>query len=264
MRASRFLPALALAAMLAATVGCGAAPVPVSDKVQQAYDSGKALAAPATSKPRTSVADSIAKLASGAEWTLTVLGDSTGNEPGEWVYLLGEYIGGKYQRPVTVYNWDDKASKYDAGTLITQGPGAPVKIWNGSAPGKNADYSLQHLADLAPSPADLVVINHGHNYQTPATAVQGIKTLILAASRTSENAAFVVTVQNPWKVPTESSTGVQDAIKKEFTGPANGLIDVMAAFKENADPASLIKDDIHPNALGETLWAETAKKALGL
>lgn len=55
--------------------------------------------------------------------SITVLGDSTGNETTEWVYLLTNWLATKYPAYGIRYRlWDDATQEYSAASLIRTGP----------------------------------------------------------------------------------------------------------------------------------------------
>jgi hypothetical protein len=57
---------------------------------------------------------------------LQVLGDSTGNEPTEWVYLLAQWLGTQYPRYAVRHRlWNDSTQTYDAPTVVSAGTDIP-------------------------------------------------------------------------------------------------------------------------------------------
>ena len=229
------------------------APPPVPDSIARYTPAPQPTVEPA---PTVSQAADLLEANPDKEWTLAVLGDSTGNEAGEWVDLVARDLGARYDRPVIMHFWDDKALAYQAPQQVVSGSHAAINVWDGSAPGRSADYSREKLNDLLPVKADLLIINHGHNHQTPSAAVASIRSLIFTAGLRHGPTATAVTIQNPWQQPTASSNGVQDAIRKSFTGSEFPVIDVMGAFKSAPNVAALMKDNIHPNPAGSRVWAD--------
>lgn len=197
-------------------------------------------------------------LRSDQPYVISILGDSTGNDSNEWVHLVMQRVATTYNRPVVVHNWVTDANKYRDFTTY-EGTGAPVEVWNGSAAGKEPKYSLQHYSQLAPTSANLTIINHSHNYP-PGTA-RGVQNLVDAAyGNCQPDGGVVVILQNP---RLDSFAGEQqqavDQLRQAYSKPSKGvaLIDVNGAFKRG-DTATLLRPDgYHPNDAGERLWANT-------
>jgi len=201
-------------------------------------------------------------------WTLGVLGDSTGNGTDEWVYLTAEAMSVKYHRPVTIHNWNIDNNTYADATVVGEGAGKPIVIWNGSASGKNMEYSYQHRAVMIPEQPDLVIVNHGHNLGTAQEARVGSYKLVDWVTNAWEKSpAVAVTLQNPRtdKVADKHAAVVQ-SLRDQWTGAPVALIDAWKAFKDaTPNTASLLRDDsFHPNPAGEVVWAEAVKRALGV
>ena len=77
----------------------------------------------ATQKSRDMGQALVAKLVTGiGDMTLQVIGDSTGNDTAEWVYLLAQAIGAQYPALAIDYTlWSDVSSSYPAPTVIQAG-----------------------------------------------------------------------------------------------------------------------------------------------
>jgi hypothetical protein len=68
---------------------------------------------------------------------ITVLGDSTGNETTEWVYLLAQRIGQKYPNHAVCWSlWDDVNERYGARTFIKAPPISQRSIRFGGTTGR--------------------------------------------------------------------------------------------------------------------------------
>lgn len=203
---------------------------------------------------------------SSAAFTLTVLGDSTGNDGDEWVANLAREFADENGRPVSYNAWDATAGRYSAPLTFGQGDAAPVTIWNGSAAGRGPDYSLANLPALAPSPSDVLVVNHGHNFVTSQQGAADEASLITAtATQWQTTPAVAVTLQNPRLTDAARQDANLAAVRELVTGSSHTVVDVTSAFRAQPDLASLLQaDGTHPNAAGQALWLESVRSALGL
>ncbi|MCD2115116.1 hypothetical protein LQ384_29040 [Rhodococcus rhodochrous] len=77
--------------------------------------------------------------------SVLVIGDSTGFADYQWVTRFANRIGLAYDRPVNVARWNEGTIAYDPPIAVAQGRGAPVTVWNASAPGESPRYSQTHL-----------------------------------------------------------------------------------------------------------------------
>lgn len=201
------------------------------------------------------------------QWTLAVLGDSTGDESDEWVHILTKRLAEETGRPAVIHDWSIDDERYDDTTEI-RGKGEPIVVWNGSAHGQTAVYSLRHRSDMVPERPDMVIISHGHNHQDSAAAVDEIGNLARWARTTwQEPPALAVTFQNPRLDNFENrQNATVGNLRKAWANKQNAAtIDVFAAYRDTGDPAGLLDSDrLHPNDDGEQLWADTAWEALSL
>jgi len=201
--------------------------------------------------------------------TITILGDSTGNEQGEWVYLVAKKVQADYRRPVTVHDWSIEANAYvGENTFGVASTAAPVEIWNGSASGKDASYTIANYQALAPAPSDLVFINHGHNHTNPQSTVAGVRELVrLSRAGTQPPPAIGVVLQNP-RVDgsAENQAAKIDTIRQTFDEWSGvEVVDVYTAFEERGDVRPLLRPDgFHPSDEGSLVWAAVTEQALGL
>jgi hypothetical protein len=203
-------------------------------------------------------------LESDRPYVISVLGDSTGNELGEWVDLIARRISAAYRRSVTVHDWNDDTSSY--GAPRTYGEGAPVTVWNASARGKGPEYSRQWYREMAPDPVNLTIVNHSHN--SLERSVPGISELVrIAYANTEPGGGVAVVLQNP-RTDQFAARGqvTTDDLRRIYSDPNKGVvvIDVNAAFR-GRDLAQLLKPDgLHPTESGSQLWADTVASALQL
>lgn len=200
-------------------------------------------------------------------YTISVVGDSTGNYVDEWVHILSRRIAETYGRTVAVRDWDVERNAYPTEQEHLYGTGVPVTVWNASSPGKSAEYSLQNYRKMMPTPTDLTIISHGHN--NPDGAAKGVVKLVdLAYRNTVPGGGVLVVLQNP---RTDSFAAprakVVDQLRQLYSEPGTGvvLLDVNSAFTAAPDlPALLRPDGIHPNPQGSQLWADAVAAQLGL
>jgi hypothetical protein len=216
--------------------------------------------------PFTPVPEVMARLSNASQpWTMTVIGDSTGNAEDEWVYLSAESLGEQYDRPVIVHNWSVELNRYDSETSVGQGSGEPIIVWNGSASGAPPTYSNEHRETLAPQPSDLVIINHGHNMGDVENDMNELSEIADWVMSNQESApALAVTLQNP-RLDEQADRQAQIAELLEGAWPDRGaaVIDVRSAFNDFGDISVLVQPDgFHPNTEGEVIWAETVLTAL--
>lgn len=201
------------------------------------------------------------------QWTMTVLSDSTGNEPTEWVRLMIKRLADETGRPAIVHNWanTNDGTDYATETKIA-GEGAPIVVWNGSVPGNTAGESLQQIDVMAPEKSDLVIISHGHNQSNADQALVEVSNLISwAQSAWDEQPAVAIALQNP---SIKKNVGRQEAnvsaLRRQWSeAPEVTFIDAWTAFKKAGDLKPLLRSDgFHPSESGSKLWADAAWEAL--
>jgi lysophospholipase L1-like esterase len=192
---------------------------------------------------------------------VSVLGDSTGNEDGEWVDLWARGLGATHR--VDLHQWDDTRGGWQP-RVRAYGQGGPaVTIWNGSKSRAQAAYARTRLDAMQPERPDLVLYSFGHNH-SPGRAVGPVRSLVSAVDdRWPGSPSAVLVLPNP---QLGATAGKQARVKAELTRWAakDGLpkIDVYAAFEANADEATLFKDFRHPSPAGSAVWADVVSQAL--
>lgn len=206
---------------------------------------------------------------SGREFVIAIAGDSTGNEPGEWVDRVSRTLAERFDRPLVEHPWSLEDAEY--GSPIFQEAdsrsNAALTVWNGSAPGKTAAYSLEHLDALIPVRPDVVIINHGlNNVRNPEGAVPEMSSLIHAIEQKwSGHIGYAVVLENPrfdtWQ---SAHRDVIDLVTEWAESNPNILpLDVYDAYLKSDEPKRLLHDDhLHPNTQGSALTAETILEAL--
>lgn len=258
--------ATAAAVLACGAAGCGEAP-PVSDTASS-YHSREST--PEAVAKAASVMAATGKLADPARtWSLAVLGDSTGDAPDEWVYLLAEKLSAAHGRPVTVHDWSAASNAYWSATPVGDGrERAPIEIWNASAAGRTFEYSYLHREAALPKQPDLVILNHGHNLGDVQEAHSGSRQLVdWITSNWDTSPAIAITLQNPrTDAATAKHEQVVAALRKQWGNSDVSLIDVHAAFLSSPAGISALlqKDGLHPSGEGEAVWAETVASDLGL
>lgn len=202
-----------------------------------------------------------------ADTSMLVVGDSTGNETTEWVYLLAGQIADDWPTWTVLYRlWNDGAGAYDSAVTIQTGTGSrTLTIYNASVAGFTSDSWLGSRADTALYALDpkLVVISLGHNEQIIAAELWHGRYVALTESISDRlpGADLLTILQNPATANTRQQERAE--IYREIaTRRGYGLIDVQQAFLDTPSwQTALIADGIHPNTAGSQLWAATVKPA---
>jgi len=198
--------------------------------------------------------------------TLVVLGDSTGNETFEWVYLTAQWLAAKYPAYTVLHRlWNDTNQNYDSATTVHTGTGThTLTIYNGSMPGANADYSVSRLALQVPVIPQAIIISYGYN--SSAVTYRPINYPLVRAIRESfPFAAIAITAQGP---RVSSDPDYANGLLRQQSNidlaqsEGLGLINVMQAFLDNPTYAAdwLQVDGLHPNAAGMQVWRDEVVK----
>jgi hypothetical protein len=231
-------------------------------------DSGPAIAA----EPRSqlvSFADARDRLAdSGRPFVVTVIGDSTGNEAGEWVDLAFRELAEELDRPLVQHPWDILTDSYLPEIRSNaDATSAPIIVWNGSASGKTGQYSLEHFDTLVPAQPDLVVFNHGlNNVPEPETVAPQLTALVAEIERYwPESVGYAAILENPrfdeWA--TAHATVIDNVASWLAENQAVREIDVHGVYRAALSPELLLLPDLlHPSAAGSALTASTVLDAL--
>lgn len=251
------------AALTAATAVVAAVTSPTTPSVTIAQEDE------ASSVPILRFAGAWSELAD-TERTFTVLvaGDSTGDQPGEWVDIAFRSLALENDRPLVIHQWDKETAAYGSEIRANEdATGAELVVWNGSAAGKTAAYSLEHLDVLAPEHPDVVFINHGLNNSRHPDAVGGELTDLVAAieSRWGGTVGYAAILENPrfdeWH---DGHAAVIDQVRTWATAhPDILLIDAYSAYLDTGDPLDyLLPDELHPTPDGSELTASTVLDAI--
>ncbi len=197
--------------------------------------------------------------------TLVLLGDSTGADRDGWAPALGRSISHSLNRPVATKYWNTQTGAYGAMVGLGNGTNGAVGFWNGSADGKDVDYTLQNLdkiiqPDVTP---DLILLNFGHTEDPSKPLAPQVQPLINELRQKYPNADIAVIKQNPAKGADSSDQLSGYAAAMDAEGIQ--VIDVYSAFPtDEAALASVMSDDVNPNAAGQRLWTRTVLAAFGL
>lgn len=197
-----------------------------------------------------------------------IIGDSTGNEQGEWVDIAFRALAVQLDRPLIQHPWDVFSNSYlDPITSNPEGSHAPLIVWNGSASGKTAEYSLAHLDALVPAEPDIVILNHGlNNVLEPAQVGEQFTSLIAEIERHwPSTIGYAALLENPRL--DQHAAAHDSVIAHVSTWLAEHQevrpIDVHSAYLESGDVAALLYPDLlHPAPAGSALTAATVLTAL--
>lgn len=227
----------------------------------------------------------LCKLARGLDPAhMLVVGDSTGNEPSEHVYLEAIDLGKQFPRYTVHYRlWNDTSRVYAAPVVIQTGTGdnPPVlTIWNASVSGFSplhfiAERYPQITDPILATPPDLIMISHAHNMfdvTTPnlrASFQPNMLVLTEELTRTFPAAGVIVMSQNPeFVAPRETWMNIKATEAQDLCARRGyGFIDVHQAFLDTGNPRDYVQSDgVHPTTSGEfngsRLWADTVMGAL--
>ncbi len=268
------MPVWGLVAAVAFLVGAAAVAIPAALSAPTAssttelrpvapLSSGSASPSPSAAPAEGALGEVRALIAGDEPIVISVLGDSTGNGPNEWVARWAKSIG-QSGSTVTVHYWDETTSAY--GDDVTYGTGSrAVEIWNGSMPGKNATNALRILSDLQPVEPDLIVYNFGHNIGPEPVATTYGKIQAAAEEEWGGSPLRAAMLQNPATGDREAPTkGSQDNVSNWASRNDVPLVNVRDAFLKNSEwAADYMIDAVHPNDNGSQVWAEAVISTLG-
>lgn len=213
-----------------------------------------------SAKPTVKAKPLTGLLAGTGPLTIGVLGDSTGNGEGEWVDLWAQDLA--KSGTVTLHQWDSTKNAWFPNTTTYPGGARQITIWNGSQPGSNYTYPLENLAVISPEKPKFMILNFGHN-GAPQRVDAGMVELLAAVEKKWGPTPAVITLQNPSQGEREQRTAFNVAVLREWATEAGyPVIDVNKAFMDTGKIAPLLTDDVHPNAAGSRIWADTVIKAI--
>lgn len=189
-----------------------------------------------------------------------VLGDSTGNDRGEWTFRWAEALAGT--RPTWIAPWNEwtEDGYIDPVTLGTDQDGGTLTLYVGHQSGAGAAYPVERLETLVPEEPDLVILNYGHNDTVDSVGSGTADTLDALRRRFGAELPVVVTLQQPQA--DDANAEVRSALADLAADEGLPTIDVAAAFEATGDPAALLADAVHPDEDGAALWARTVAGTL--
>ncbi|WP_193613170.1 SGNH/GDSL hydrolase family protein [Nocardioides lijunqiniae] len=251
--------------MVLAVIAVGSVSVALLDRPEPVID---------TSEPRSfssdepePVAPDLSKaravVASKKPATISVLGDSTGNDTYEWVYQWAKHLA--RTRAVAYRAWNDVALKWEpVEQMSTTGP--KLTIWNMSAPGRAADYPADKIRKAQPEKPDLIIYNYGHNNSDEDIDLALYTTNEAVKQQWGGPITSTLMLQNP--STTDQADRQEGTVYALRSGVAAWLgfsiIDVHSAFVKAGVPVGqLLIDKTHPNPRGGELWTKVVVRALG-
>ena len=217
-----------------------------------------ATTARATARPTVKPASlEAARAALRTASTVSVIGDSTGNDVGEWVTLWADHLGRRDR--VEVHQWADADHKYLDSPLTYGEDGRRLAIWNAGKPGGSADWAAGQIAEVEPERPGLVILSVAHNNTEDDVAGQ-LDTVRRAITERWGDVPLVVILQNPGLGDqAERQAATLRAVRAWTLRNGVPAIDVESAFK---NPRELMVDNAHPNAEGSRIWADVVSDAL--
>jgi lysophospholipase L1-like esterase len=223
---------------------------------------------PAPAAPRLVGGHLLQALADDAsDVNIVVAGDSTGDEPDEWVFLLTLELARLYPGyNINYYLWNRRNPGWPSTPWVIQ-QGAPgnhaLNVWNMSVSGTRENYGLTYAESvIVPKQPDLLFVSYGHNDGADTDRFRwGIQSLVETVAAQSPQTEILLIAQNP-----ETGNSYQQAHAAELAQLASEehveLVDVLGAFQATGDPSAYVKDGIHPTVGGSYLWMNTVLAAL--
>lgn len=219
-----------------------------------------ASATTSPSAPHTGpLADFAAALAADGA-AVTVFGDGSGNEEGEWVHRWAtDHLATR--RAVSYAAWNAKTSTFPDPTPLSS-EGATLTVWNASMRSPTLSREPARVA-RAWQRSDAVLLSYGHRKH--AGDIEAALDAILDAVRgQAADVQVAVVLQNP--DPAASADQQRDtvaAVAGWAKAHALPTIDVYSAFPESQRARdALLEEDGSPNDDGSRLFASTVAEAL--
>lgn len=200
--------------------------------------------------------------------TMLVVGDSTGNETTEWVYLTAQHLAGQFPAYTVTYQiWDDTAKAYASPITVQTGTGSnTLHVFNCSVAGWACSNVWQSFPDnIVAIQPHLTLISLGHNESSSGT-YNGFRALIYgnylaltqAITAACPQTALVTVLQNPTQTNTNQS--LRASVYEQIAAlRGHGLIDVHQVWIDANRPGGWYADSVHPNSTGEAIWAQIVR-----
>jgi len=198
--------------------------------------------------------------------TIVLLGDSTGAATDGWAPALGTAISRALDRPVATKFWNSTTNAYGPIVGLGDGPNGAIGFWNGSTADEDVAYARKNLGALIRPEVtpDLILLNFGHTQDQSKPLAPQIQPLVTALQKKYPQAKIAVIKQNPGQ-GSASSTDQLSGYAADMDGQGIQVIDVYSSFPNNGSQlASVLSDDVNPNAAGQKLWTKTVLSAFGL
>ena len=201
--------------------------------------------------------------------SLVIIGDSTGNDPTEWVKLLTDKLAADYPAYTVKYRlWDDTTSTYFVEQVVQVGTGPnQLRVYNGSVPGATSDWMLNDKFAVAVSnnAPDLVIMSYGLNGSTIVPKqIDMLGSLVAKLTQQLSDIPIILIGQNP-RLDDATMSDKIEAFRAFAAWRGIGFIDVHSAFLQSPIArATLMLDNVHPNAIGSSLWARSVHSAFAL
>jgi hypothetical protein len=200
---------------------------------------------------------------------IIILGDSTGNDSTDWPRVWAGYLGTAAPTHTVKYRLWDASTFWPSATTVSTGSGSKIiHIDNVSISGANSrQFQGAARANIYSEGRfyDLAIINHGHNMQASDAHGNFCETSEAAAVVKLDNphAQVVAILQNPRTDQPDYSANAVAAWRTVAALQGIGLIDVYSEFIRLGSPAGLYTDAVHPNDVGQKVWAGVVLFALG-
>jgi lysophospholipase L1-like esterase len=134
---------------------------------------------------------------------IVVAGDSTGDEPDEWVFLLTLELARLYPGyNINYYLWNRRNPGWPSTPWVIQ-QGAPgnhaLNVWNMSVSGTRENYGLTYAESvIVPKQPDLLFVSYGHNDGADTDRFRwGIQSLVETVAAQSPQTEILLIAQNP-------------------------------------------------------------------
>jgi len=218
--------------------------------------------------------------------TVLYVGDSTGNEQLEHIYLEAQALAAQFPKYTVNYRlWNDTSRTYDAAVTIQTGTGTTPPVltyWNCSVSGFATFHFVGERFTQAyeslPDVPDTIFISHSHNMldvTTPnlrASFRPNVMILTEELSQIFPDSGIILMSQNPSYTAGRETWQNIKATELQALAARHGygFIDVHQAFTDTGNAQAYTKvDNIHPTTSadspapnGSQLWADTVMKAL--
>jgi hypothetical protein len=199
--------------------------------------------------------------------SMLVMGDSTGDQTTEWVYLFASWLAAQYPKfSVNYYLWDGTNRVWSVATVLSTGTGShTLNFWNGSVAGTSPIYHMGAnftAAIVTPAPG-VIIWSHGENLAGFASGVVRGE-FIGAIDQTKigyPNVPHVLVKQNPRRDDNNMAVVIDQINELSQDYSDISLVDVYSSFLSLQKASSLYADNIHPNAAGEQLYLAAVQRA---